>query len=108
MKTGFIFRGTALGTRAKESNYDGKASTKWFFGVVSAVRNEYGVDDQKTQEFRIGNSSDFTNVLNYYNSLKGKLVEVSFENRKYTLDDGRTGSNIFVTGVIECKPEGKG
>lgn len=105
MQTGFIFRGTALGTRAKESNYDGKASTKWFFGVVSAVRNEYGVDDQKTQEFRIGNSADFTNMLNYYNSLKGKLVEVSFENRKYTLDDGRTGSNVFVTGVVECKSE---
>lgn len=105
MQTGFIFRGTALGTRAKESNYDGKATTKWFLGVVSAVRNEYGVDDQKTQEFRIGNSSDLTNMLNYYNSLKGKLVEVSFENRKYTLDDGRTGSNIFVTGVVECKPE---
>ncbi|HFE7487439.1 hypothetical protein LEI94_11305 [Salmonella enterica] len=105
MKTGFIFRGIALGTRVKESNYDGKASSKWFFGVVSSVRNEYGVDDQKTQEFRIGNSNDFTDMLNYYNSLKGKLVEVSFENRKYTLDDGRTGSNIFVTGVVECKPE---
>lgn len=105
MNTGFIFRGTALGTRAKESNYDGKASTKWFFGVVSSVRNEYGVDDQKTQEFRIANSNEFTSALNYYNSLKGKMVEVSFENRKYTLDDGRTGSNIFVTGVVECKPE---
>ncbi|ENG8266757.1 hypothetical protein ABVJ26_003615 [Salmonella enterica] len=105
MQTGFIFRGTALGTRAKESNYDGKATTKWFFGVVSSVRNEYGVDDQKTQEFRIGNSNDFTNILNYYNSLKGKLVEVSFENRPYTLEDGRKGSNIFVTGVVECKPE---
>ncbi|ELW3003337.1 hypothetical protein QMI54_004827 [Salmonella enterica] len=105
MKTGFIFRGTALGTRAKESNYDGKATTKWFFGVVSSVPNEYGVDDQKVQEFRIGNSNDFTNMLNYYNSLKGKMVEVSFENRKYTLDDGRTGSNIFVTGVVECKHE---
>lgn len=108
MKTGFIFRGTALGTRAHESTYDGKTNTKWFLGVMSSVRNEYGTDDQKVQEFRIGNSNDFTNMLNYYNSLKGKLVEVSFENRKYTLDDGRTGSNIFVTGVVECKPEGKG
>ncbi|WP_370611721.1 DNA-binding protein [Citrobacter meridianamericanus] len=105
MKTGFIFRGTALGTRAKESNFDGKASTKWFLGVMSSVQNEYGHEDQKTQEFRIGNSNDFTNLLNYYNSLKGKIVEVSFENRKYTLDDGRQGTNIFVTGVIECKPE---
>ncbi|WP_370612140.1 DNA-binding protein [Citrobacter meridianamericanus] len=105
MKTGFIFRGTALGTRAKESNFDGKASTKWFLGVMSSVQNEYGLEDQKTQEFRIGNSNDFTNLLNYYNSLKGKIVEVSFENRKYTLDDGRQGTNIFVTGVIECKPD---
>lgn len=105
MKTGFIFRGTALGTRAKESNFDGKASTKWFLGVMSSVQNEYGLEDNKTQDFRIPNSDNFNNQLNYYNSLKGKMVEVSFENRSYTLDDGRKGSNIFVTGVIECKPE---
>lgn len=105
MKTGFIYRGTALGTRAQESTFDGKVSTKWFLGVMSKVSNAYGVDDQKTQDFRIANNSDFTNLLNYYNSLKGKLVEVSFENRPYTLDDGRKGSNIFVTGVIEVKPE---
>ncbi|EBA4957102.1 hypothetical protein AH715_002143 [Salmonella enterica subsp. enterica] len=105
MQTGFIFRGTALGTRSKESTYDGKVSIKWYFGVVSAIRNEYGIDDQKTQEFRISNSNDITSVINYYNSFKGKLVEVSFENRPYTLEDGRKGSNIFVTGVVECKHE---
>ncbi|EAY7468919.1 hypothetical protein GR79_004757 [Salmonella enterica subsp. enterica] len=105
MKTGFIFRGTALGTRAHESVFDGRTNTKWFLGVMSAVKNEYGIEDQKTQEFRIANSNELTNQLNYYNSLKGKMVEVSFENRPYTLDDGRKGSNIFVTGIIECKPD---
>ncbi|EDR0001520.1 hypothetical protein YE76_004923, partial [Salmonella enterica subsp. enterica] len=53
MKTGFIFRGTALGTRAHESVFDGRTNTKWFLGVMSAVKNEYGIEDQKTQEFRI-------------------------------------------------------
>ncbi|QXY82902.1 hypothetical protein EWI73_02415 [Salmonella bongori] len=105
MQTGFIFRGVCLATRAKETIFEGKASTRYFLGVMSYVRNEYGVEDQKTQEFRIANSNDFTNLLNYYNSLKGKMVEVSFENRAYTLDDGRKGSNIFVTGVIEIKSE---
>lgn len=105
MKTGFIFRGTILGVRPHESNFDGKTTTKWYLGVMSYVPNAYGVDDQKVQEFRIPNSNDFTNVMNYYNSLKGKIVEVSFENRPYTLDDGRKGSNIFVMGVVECKPD---
>lgn len=105
MQTGFIFRGVCLATRAKETVFDGKANTRYFLGVMSSVRNEYGVEDQKTQEFRIPNSNDFASVLNYYNSLKGKMVEVSFENRSYTLDDGRKGSNIFVTGVVEVKPE---
>lgn len=105
MKTGFIFRGCVLGTRSKDSVFDGKSSTKWYLGVMASVTNEYGVEDQKTQEFRIGNSNDFTQVLNYYNSLKGKMAEVSFENRTYTLDDGRKGTNIYVTGVIEFKPE---
>lgn len=107
MNQGFLYRGTVLGTRAQDSTFNGKTTTKWYLGVSSSVQNSYGVDDIKTVDFRV-ESNNQAQLLNYYNSLKGKFVEVSFQNRPYELENGKKGSNMFVTGVIECKPESKG
>lgn len=107
MNQGFLYRGVLLGTRAHESTFDGKTTTKWYLGVSSSAQNSYGVDDTKTVEFRVENNNQ-AQLLNYFNSLKGKLVEVSFQNRPYELENGKKGSNMFVTGVVECKPESKG
>ncbi|EAS6882111.1 hypothetical protein EA560_18295 [Salmonella enterica] len=105
MLTCFNFRGTVAGVRVHESSFNGRVSTKYFLGVLSSVRNQYGIDEQKIQEFRIPNDNDAVQCMNYYNSLKGKLVEVSFEHRSGALDDGRTWAFMVVTGVSEVKPE---
>ncbi|EJB9125548.1 hypothetical protein MXG66_001724 [Salmonella enterica] len=108
MITGIFCRGVMLGAISEEKVYDGKSRTNFFLGIQTTLRNEFGVEENKTHKYKIGSERNDAQTLNYFNSLKGKLVEVTFESRSGTLDNGNKWSGLYVTGAVECKPEGKG
>ncbi|EBG9724230.1 hypothetical protein BW014_08485 [Salmonella enterica] len=108
MNTGIFCRGVMLGAISDEKTYDGKLRTNFFLGVQTTSRNEFGFEENKTHKYKIGSDRNDAQTLNYFNSLKGKLVEVTFETRSGTLENGNKWSGQYVTGAVECKPESKG
>lgn len=105
MITGIFCRGIMLGALSEEKVYDGKSRINWSVGVQTVLRNEFGIDDNKTHKYKIGNERNNTETLNYFNTLKGKMVEITFEQRSGKLENGNVWSGFYVTGIVECKPE---
>ncbi|EAY7468890.1 hypothetical protein AC152_25405 [Salmonella enterica] len=105
MKTGFICRGVLLGVKPRDFEKDGKTFTFYSLGVQTEVINDFGIADTKTELLNIPFGDEIQKTVNYYNSLKGKMVEAFLVTRQYTTKSGAQAKSIDVSTVIECKSD---
>ncbi|MBT9433175.1 hypothetical protein JZM24_15535 [Candidatus Sodalis endolongispinus] len=86
MLTGFMFRGVYCGMFNEVKTFkddDGKMteSKKIYVGLQSQKINKFGIIDSSTQEFLITNDLVQTGFHRKIDSLKGKVLEITFNER---------------------------